>query len=188
MVIAQGLEAGGHRGMFLSDDLTTQMGTFALLPQIVNAVKVPVVAAGGIADAAGVAAAMKLGTVAVQAGTAYLLCPEATTTPLHRAAVRSEAARHTAVTNLFTGRPARGIVNRIMRELGPIHPDVPPFPLAASGIAPLRAKAEGRGDDGFSPLWCGQNASRCAELPAAEVTRMLAEGTRHNRRHRHRWP
>ena len=176
IVIAQGLEAGGHRGMFLSDDLTTQMGTFALLPQIVKAVKVPVIAAGGIADAAGVAAAMELGAVAVQIGTAYLLCQEATISPLHRAALKSDAARHTAVTNLFTGRPARGIVNRIMRELGPIHNEAPRFPLAASAITPLRAKAESCGDNGFSPLWCGQNASGCAELPAGEITRMLAAG------------
>ena len=117
-IIAQGLEAGGHRGMFLSDDLTTQVGTFALLPQIVQVVKLPVIAAGGIADAEGVAAAMALGAAGVQIGTAYLLCPEATTSAVHRVALKSEAARHTALTNLFTGRPARGIVNRIMKELG----------------------------------------------------------------------
>lgn len=174
MVVAQGLEAGGHRGMFLSEDLTTQMGTFALLPQIVKAVKVPVIASGGIADAAGVAAAMALGAAAVQIGTAYLLCPEVTITPLHRAALKSAAARHTAGTNLFSGRPARGIVNRIMAELGPINREVPPFPLAASAMAPLRVKAESEGNNGFSPLWCGQNASGCAELPAAEITRTLA--------------
>jgi nitronate monooxygenase len=173
-IIAQGLEAGGHRGMFLSDDLTTQMGTFALLPQVISAVKVPVIAAGGIADAAGVSAAMALGAVAAQIGTAYLLCPEATTTPVHRRALKSKTARHTALTNLFSGRPARGIVNRIMRELGPINNTVPPFPLAAPALAPLRAKAETIGDDSFSPLWCGQNANGCVELPAAEVTRILA--------------
>src|SRR3954451_11406864 len=124
-VIAQGLEAGGHRGMFLTDDLTTQVGTLALVPQVVRAVKVPVVAAGGIADARGVAAALALGAAGVQVGTAYLLCPEATTGAAHRATLRSEAARHTAVTNLFTGRPARGIVNRFMREHGPISPLAP---------------------------------------------------------------
>jgi nitronate monooxygenase len=176
VVIAQGLEAGGHRGTFLSEDLTMQMGIFALLPQIVKAVKLPVIAAGGIADAAGVAAAMELGAVAVQIGTGYLLCPEATTSSVHRAALRSEAARHTALTNLFSGRPARGIVNRIMSELGQINKAVPQFPLASSAIAPLRAKAESLGDNGFSPLWCGQNASGCVELPAADVTRMLAGG------------
>jgi nitronate monooxygenase len=176
IVVAQGLEAGGHRGMFLSEDLTMQMGTLALLPQIVKAVSLPVVAAGGIAGATGVAAAMTLGAVAVQIGTAYLLCPEATTPPIHRAALKSKAAMHTAITNLFSGRPARGIVNRIMRELGPISATVPPFPLAAVALAPLRAKAESLGDNGFSPLWCGENASGCAELPASEITRLLAAG------------
>ena len=119
-IIAQGVEAGGHRGMFLTDDLTTQVGTFALLPQVVRAVKVPVIAAGGIADADGVAAALALGAAGVQVGTAYLLCPEATTSAIHRRALASDAAAHTALTNLFTGRPARGIVNRLMRELGPV--------------------------------------------------------------------
>jgi nitronate monooxygenase len=173
-IIAQGVEAGGHRGMFLSEDLTTQIGTFELLPQIVNAVKLPVIGAGGIADAAGVAAAIALGAVAAQVGTAYLLCPEATTTPIHRAALKCAAASQTALTNLFSGRVARGIVNRIMRELGPINRNVPAFPLAASMLAPLRAKAESLGDGGFSPLWCGENASGCIELPAAEVTRRLS--------------
>ncbi|OEZ29244.1 NAD(P)H-dependent flavin oxidoreductase [Variovorax boronicumulans] len=176
-VIAQGLEAGGHRGHFLSHDLTKQLGTFALLPQLVRALKVPVIAAGGIADADGVAAAMALGAAGVQVGTAYLLTPEASTSALHRAALKSEAARHTALTNLFTGRPARGIVNRVMRELGPIGP-APEFPLATSGIAPLRAKAEAQGSGDFSPLWSGQNATGCREVSSAEVTRALAKGFR----------
>lgn len=175
-IIAQGLEAGGHRGMFRSDDLSTQVGTFALLPQMVRAVKLPVIAAGGIANARCVAAAMTLGAAGVQVGTAYLLCPEATTSAVHRAALKSEAARHTALTNVFTGRPARGIVNRIMRELGPISTAAPAFPLAASGIAPLRAKAESQGSGEFSPLWSGQNASGCREIPAADFTRELAAG------------
>jgi len=173
-IIAQGTEAGGHRGMFLSEDLTTQVGLFALLPQIARKVKIPVIAAGGIADAKGVAAAMTLGAAAVQVGTAYLLCPEATTSAVHRAALKSEAARHTALTNLFSGRPARGIVNRVMRELGPISAAVPAFPLAASAMAPLRARAESSGSPDFSPLWCGQNVSGCKEIPAAELTRELA--------------
>jgi nitronate monooxygenase len=173
-IIAQGLEAGGHRGSFLSDDMSTQVGTFALLPQIVREVKVPVIAAGGIADAKGVAAAMALGAAGVQVGTAYLLCPEANTSAVHRAALKSEAVRHTALTNLFSGRPARAIVNRVMRELGPMSTATPAFPLAGSAIAPLRASAEAQGSGGFSPLWSGQNASGCAELPAAELTRALA--------------
>lgn len=172
-IIAQGLEAGGHRGIFLSDDLTTQMGTFALVPQIVRAVNLPVIAAGGVADARGVAAAMRLGAAGVQIGTAYLLCPEVTLSPIHRAMLKSEAAHHTALTNIFTGRPARGIVNRIIRELGPINRDVPAFPLATSGITPLRNKAESQGGGDFSPLWAGQNTSGCREIPAADLTREL---------------
>ena len=173
-IIAQGVEAGGHRGIFLSEDLSTQIGTFALLPQIAREVKLPVIAAGGIADAKGVAAAMALGAAGVQIGTTYLLCPEATTSAVHRAALKSEAARHTALTNLFTGRPARGIVNRVMRELGPIGAAVPAFPLAVGAIAPLRAKAESRGSGDFTPLWSGQNASGCKAVPAADLTRELA--------------
>lgn len=173
-IIAQGLEAGGHRGIFLSEDLSTQVGTFALLPQMVRRVKLPVIAAGGIADEKGVAAAMALGAAGVQIGTAYLLCPEATTSVVHRAALKSEAARHTALTNLFTGRPARGIVNRIMKELGPVRSDAPAFPFATAAIAPLRIKAESQGSGDFSPLWSGQNASGCKEVRAAELTRELA--------------
>ena len=177
-VIAQGLEAGGHRGHFLAADVASQVGTFALLPQIVQAVQVPVIAAGGIADAHGVAAAMALGAAGVQVGTAYLLCPEATTSAVHRAALKSEAARVTALTNLFTGRPARGIVNRIMRELGPLNPAVPSFPLATTAVAPLRAAAERLGSGEFSPLWAGQNTSGCRELAAGVLTRQLAAGVR----------
>ena len=177
-IIAQGLEAGGHRGIFLSDDLTTQVGTFALLPQVVRAVKVPVIAAGGIADAQGVAAAMALGAAGVQVGTAFMLCPEATTSALHRAALKSEGARHTALTNLFTGRPARGIVNRVIREMGAINPAVPAFPLATAAIGPLRAKAEARASGDFSPLWSGQNPEGCREVPAAQLVAALAAGIR----------
>lgn len=173
-IIAQGLEAGGHRGMFLSDDLSPQTGTFALLPQVVRAVRVPVIAAGGIGDARCVAAAMALGAAGVQVGTAYLLCPEATTGPLYRAALASDAARHTAVTNVLTGRPARAIMNRVMRELGPMNPAAPRFPAAFGAVQPLRAKAESRGSADFSAFWCGQNASGCRELPAAALTRELA--------------
>ncbi|HSB85251.1 MAG TPA: nitronate monooxygenase, partial [Ilumatobacteraceae bacterium] len=175
VVIAQGLEAGGHRGIFLSNDLTTQVGTFALVPQLVRALKVPVIAAGGIADAEGVRAARALGAAGVQVGTAYLLCPEATTTDIHRQALRSEAARHTALTNVFTGRPARAIVNRLVRELGPISAAAPEFPLAASAVVPLRAAAERQGSGDFSPLWAGQNAASSREVAAAELTRQLGD-------------
>jgi nitronate monooxygenase len=175
-IIAQGLEAGGHRGNFLSDDITAQLSTFTLVPQIARAVKIPVIAAGGIADAKGVAAAMALGASGVQVGTAYLLCPEATTSALHRAALKSEAARHTALTNLFTGRPARGILNRLMKDIGPLNPIAPAFPLATSAIVALRAKAEAQGKTDFSSLWSGQNASGCREIQAAQLTRELSAG------------
>ena len=173
VIIAQGLEAGGHRGMFLSDDLTTQIGTFALVPQILKAVSVPVIAAGGVADSNGVAAAIALGADGVQIGTAYMCCPEATTSAVHRAALSSDASRHTALTNVFTGRPARGIVNRIVREIGPMSSVAPRFPLASAAVLPLRAAAEAQGSGDFSPLWSGQNASRCRDIPAADLTRQL---------------
>lgn len=172
-VIAQGLEAGGHRGHFLDEDLTRQMGTFALLPQIVRAVQVPVIAAGGIATAEGVRAARSMGAAAVQAGTVFLLCDECTTSRLHRDALQGEAAQHTALTNLFTGRPARGILNRLMREAGPLSSAAPPFPLATAALAPLRAAAEARGSADFTPLWSGQNASACRAVPAADQVREL---------------
>lgn len=177
-IIAQGLEAGGHRGMFLSERLETQVGTLALVPQIVAAVKVPVIAAGGVADAKGVAAAWALGAAGVQVGTAYLLCPETTTSVLHRAALKRESARQTAVTNVFSGRPARGIVNRLIREQGPMSSIAPAFPLAASAVTPLRTRAEALGSDDFSPLWAGQNVRGCKEVPAGQLTRELAEGLR----------
>lgn len=172
-IIAQGLEAGGHRGLFLDEDLDTQLGTLALLPQVAAAVSVPVIAAGGIADARGVAAAVALGASAVQVGTAYLCCPEADTSPLHRAALTSDAASRTALTHVFTGRPARGIVNRLVRELGGLSALAPAFPYAATAVAPLRAAAEARGSADFSPLWAGQNASACRPVAAAELTRRL---------------
>lgn len=174
-VIAQGLEAGGHRGMFLGEDMSTQLGTFALLRRVVAAVDVPVIAAGGIADAQGVAAALALGAAGVQVGSTYLLCPEAGTSTVHRAWLKSPAAGHTAVTNLFSGRPARAIVNRLVAELGPINAAVPPFPHAGAALAPLRAAAEAHGAGDFSPLWCGQNPLGCRELPAATLTRALFE-------------
>jgi nitronate monooxygenase len=175
-VIAQGLEAGGHRGMFLSEDLSTQMGTMALLPQTIKAVKLPVIAAGGISTAAAVSAAKALGASAVQVGTAFLTSHEATTSALHRQALMSDAAKHTALTNLFSGRPARGIVNKFMRDFGPLNPEAPAFPLATSAVAPLRAAAEAKGQSDYSPLWSGQNASDCEALPAADIAHKLLQG------------
>ncbi|RZM02264.1 MAG: nitronate monooxygenase [Variovorax sp.] len=175
-VIAQGLEAGGHRGLFLTDDLTTQLGTLALVPQIAAAIDLPVIAAGGIADARAVAAALALGAAGVQVGTAYLLCPEATTTGLHRTALSGPRAAHTVLTNLISGRPARGIRNRLLDELGPLGAIAPAFPLAGAALAPLKAAAERLGRDDFSTLWAGQNASGCREVPAAILTRDLMRG------------
>jgi nitronate monooxygenase len=173
-VIAQGYEAGGHRGMFLTDNLAAQVGTFALVPQIVDAVKVPVIAAGGITDARGIAAAFALGAAGAQIGTAYLWSPEAKISAPHRAALELAPSDATAVTNLMTGRPARGIINRVMREIGPVADVAPDFPLAAGALAPLRAKAEAQGSGDFSPMWAGQAASLGRALPAGELTRKLA--------------
>jgi nitronate monooxygenase len=175
VIVAQGAEAGGHRGIFLSDDISTQAGTLALVPQVVDAVKVPVVAAGGIADARGIAAAFALGACGVQLGTAYLHCPEAKISAPHRAALQAAHDDSTVLTNVMSGRPARGIVNRLIREVGPISDLAPAFPLAANALAPLRAAAEKQGSGEFSPLWSGQAAALGRALPAAELTRRFAE-------------
>jgi nitronate monooxygenase len=181
-IIAQGFEAGGHRGVFLTEDVSTQVGTIALVPQVVDAVKVPVIAAGGIGDARGILAAFALGASAVQIGTAYLHCPEARISPLHRQALKSSRDNETAITNVFTGRPARAIVNRFMREAGPMSDIVPEFPLAAAPLMPLRAKAEIAGSADFTPLWSGQAAPLGRDVTAAELTKQLASETFENLR------
>jgi nitronate monooxygenase len=173
-IIAQGAEAGGHRAMFLETNPNTQTGLFALLPQIVDAVRVPVIAAGGIADGRAIAAAFALGASAVQLGTAYLLCPEASISPLHRQAIQESRNHETALTNLFSGRPARGIVNRFMRESQFISDAAPPFPHAASLVAPLRAASEKARSIDYMQLWAGQAAHLAQPIPAAELTRRLA--------------
>ena len=174
-IIAMGYEAGGHRGMFLSEDITSQIGTFALVPQVVDAVRVPVIAAGGISDHRGLVAALALGASAVQIGTAYLFCPEAKVSPAHRQALDSAPASDTALTNLFTGRPARGINNRIMRELGPMSDLAPRFPLAGGALMPLRAISDAKGSSDFSNLWSGQALRLGRAMPAGELTRDIAE-------------
>jgi nitronate monooxygenase len=176
-VIAQGVEAGGHRGMFLVDDLNTQLGTFALVPQVVDAVNVPVLAAGGIADARGIAAAFALGAAGVQIGTAYLFTPQATISDLHHQALLAAASSTTALTNVFSGRPARGLMNRVMREVGPMSEAAPGFPHAGAALAPLKKVAESRGDASFSSLWSGQAASLCQPDSAGDLTRKLAKAT-----------
>ena len=173
-IIVQGLEAGGHRGMFLSKDITTQQSLFSLLPEVVAAVDIPVIAAGGIADNKGVKTALSLGASAVQVGTSFLLCNEAKTSNLHKSAILSAQAEHTALTNIFTGKPARGIVNRVMSELGYMSAQAPEFPYAAIELGQLRGKAEAQNNHDFSPLWCGQNTSGCAAISAAEMTLKLA--------------
>jgi nitronate monooxygenase len=177
-VIAQGLEAGGHRGMFLSGDLSTQVGTFALVPQVADAVKLPVIAAGGIGDARAIAAALALGAAGVQLGTAFLHCPEATILPPHRAALRAARDDGTVLTNVLSGRPARGLINRAIRELGPISEVVPEFPLASGALAPLHAKAQAQGSGDFSAMLAGQAAALGRELPAGELIARLAAETR----------
>lgn len=174
-IIAQGSEAGGHRGMFLTDKISTQIGTFTLVPQIVDAVSVPVIAAGGIADGRGIAAAFALGASGVQVGTAYLSTPESTITDLHRAELRTPSSDSTALTNVFSGRPARGMMNRIMRDLGPMSDFAPAFPTAGGALAPLKATAEEKGDHAFSSLWSGQGAGLCKETTSAELTKALAK-------------
>ncbi len=173
-IIAQGYEAGGHRGIFLSDDISSQAGTMALVPQVVDAVDLPVIAAGGITDGRGIAAAFALGASAVQIGTAYLFTPEATITDMHRRALANASDDGTALTNLFTGRPARGLFNRVMREIGPMSDKTPPFPTAGGTLAPLKAVAEAEGTADFSSLWSGQAASLGREMDAGQLTRTLA--------------
>lgn len=176
-VIAQGYEAGGHRGNFLDDRIDTQAGTFALVPQIVDAVSVPVIATGGIMDARGIVAAFALGASAVQLGTAYLFCPEATIKEVHRRSLEGAADDGTSVTNLFSGRPARGIVNRFMREEGPLSGFAPDFPLAGAAVFPLRAASEAKGSPDFAQMWSGQAASLGRAMPAKELTLELANET-----------
>ncbi len=174
-IIAQGYEAGGHRGMFLTDNVATQAGTMALVPQVVDAVSVPVIAAGGIADGRGIAAAFALGASGVQIGTAYLFTPESLVSDLHRTALQETRDDQTALTNLFSGRPARGIMNRLMREVGPMSDAPSAFPTAGGALAPLKAAAEEKGAADFTSLWSGQSARLGHEIGAADLTRQLAE-------------
>jgi nitronate monooxygenase len=177
VVIAQGNEAGGHRGMFLNDDISRQAGTMALVPQVVDAVKVPVVAAGGIGDGRGIVAALALGAAGVQIGTALLLTPEARTSALHRAALKQAHDNSTTLTNVFTGRPARGIVNRYVREVGPMCPDAPQFPLAAGASQPMRTAGEAKGSPDFTPLWSGQAPTFARAMPTGDLIATLVKET-----------
>jgi nitronate monooxygenase len=170
-IIAQGFEAGGHTGRFLGGAPAEAMGLFALVSQIADAVSVPVIAAGGIADGRGIAAALTLGASAVQLGTAFLHSPEAAISDAHRAALSED---WTLFTNLMTGGLARGVRGRLVDELGPVRSEAPPYPLASAALAPIRAAAEKQGEYGFGPMWAGQGAALGQALPAAELTSKLA--------------
>nr|WP_281397036.1 nitronate monooxygenase [Sphingobium boeckii] len=180
-VIAQGFEAGGHSGRFLPGPQGTEMGLFALVPQIKDAVSVPVIAAGAIADARGIAAAFALGADAVQIGTAYLRSPESLASPLHRASLAGQigaGTTQTRFTNLITGRLARGLPNRLMEEIGPVSALAPPFPYASVALTELRKAAEAQGRTDFSTLWSGQSARLAQPLPAEELTRIFVKAAR----------
>lgn len=173
-IIAQGWEAGGHAGRFLGGRPDEHMGLFALLPQTVDSVPVPVIAAGGIGDGRGIAAALILGAAAVQIGTAYLHCPESLIAEAHRSALGSEEAEHSVFTNLFSGGLARGLWTPPMEALGPERPEVPPYPRATAALTPLAKEAAKRGEAGFRPMWAGQAARLGRPLPARDLTERLA--------------
>lgn len=160
--------------MFLETDVAAQVGTFALVPQIADAVKVPVIAAGGIADARGIAAAFALGASGVQIGTAYLRCPETHISELHRVALKKPEPA-TVITNVLTGRPARGILNRFIAEQGPLSDAAPAFPLATQVSLPLRTAAEKQGSGDFSSFWSGEARSLGRDMNAEDLTRTIAE-------------
>lgn len=179
-IVAQGAEAGGHRGSFLNHLDTALVGTLALVPQVVDAVQVPVIAAGGIADARGVAAAQALGAAAVAVGTAFLLADECPVSPAYRAALAAGAAHDTVLTAAFSGRWARGLVNRYTRETAALQPGgaLPDFPIPNALTRPLRQAAARAGlADGLS-LWAGQALPLARSAPAAEIVRRLAAGWR----------
>ena len=173
-IVAQGYEAGGHRGMFLVDDINTQIGTISLVPQVVDAVDVPVIAAGGIADGRGIAAAMALGASGVQLGTAFLFTREATINTVYRHSLDAAADHGTALSNVFSGRPTRVLVNRMMQELGPVSSHSPVFPKGFSAMSPLRIAAEKQGSRDFSAQYSGQSAPLGKKSSAYVLTKDLA--------------
>ncbi len=176
MVIAQGIEAGGHRAMFLTDDLSNQMTTNDLVNELKQHLTVPIIAAGGIASSADVERLITMGCCGVQIGTAFLLCDEAKISQVHRSAIQSGNSR-TEITNVFSGRPARGIINKVMLEQGFISTNAPAFPYASIAMAPLRAKAELQASGDFSPLWAGVKLDGCAEVKAADlINTVMREG------------
>ena len=173
LVCAQGSEAGAHRGTFLGPPEEALIGTLALVPQVADAVAVPVIAAGGIMDGRGVAAVLGLGAGAAVLGTAFLRCPEAGTSAPYRRALAAATETATAVTTRITGRAARGIENRLMRELRDVA--VPPYPVMHTLTAELRRRAAERDEPDLMSLWCGQGVRLATERPAGELVRRLAD-------------
>ena len=167
-IVASGFEAGGHRGSFLRSAEDSLTGTFSLVPQIADIVNVPVIAAGGIADARGVVAALALGAEAVQIGTVFLACEESGASRLHREALLERKAGHTALTKGFTGRLARGIYNRLMEELNRKGIEILPYPLQRGLVRNLSIAAEAAGRSDLLPMWAGQSAnlSSCTDVSA----------------------
>ncbi len=176
-VIAQGWEAGGHHGYYLGT-LGSQIGAMALVPQVVDAVSVPVIAAGGIADGRGIAAALALGAAGVQLGTAFLTTAESGAPAVHRAALMASDGSDTRPTNAFSGRPARGIVNRYMQMMAKHEAELPDFPLMNTVTGPLRKASAEAGTGDFYALWSGQAAGLSREMPAADLVDRLVEETR----------
>jgi nitronate monooxygenase len=177
-IIAQGAEAGGHRGTHDADLPLSLVGTMALVPQVVDAVDVPVIAAGGIADGRGVAAAFVLGASGVQIGTAFLASPEAATHPEHRRALALARPEDTTVTTIFSGRPARALRNRLVAESTPAdEADALPFPLQLSMTAPL-GEPDLPARDGFRAMWTGQGVGLTRPMPAGELVAQLVEEAR----------
>ena len=174
-IVAQGHEAGGHRGTFAEPFEDGQVGTMALVPQIVDAVEVPVIAAGGIADGRGIAAAFMLGASGAQIGTAYLTCPESSADEIYRAVLREGRGDQTRLTRLFTGRPARSLRNRLIDELADHEKDAAPFPSQTSLTAPLRKAVARDNAAELRSLWAGQAVALDRTMPAAELTVTLIE-------------
>lgn len=174
VVVAQGYEAGGHRGMFDPDAPDDCIGTFALTRVLAKTIDRPVVAAGGIMDGAGIAAALRLGAVAAQLGTAFVPCKESAIDEGYRSALRSASARHTVMTRAISGRPARCLANRFTALGGGITPDeIPSYPIAYDAGKSLHAAAKAKGEFGFGAQWAGQGAPLARSLPAAELVGAL---------------
>lgn len=175
IVVAQGVEAGGHRGVFDPRQPDPGIGTLALVRLLATHLSIPVVAAGGIMDGQGIAAVARLGAAGAQLGTAFILCPESSSTPHHRALMRQGEQLQTAITDAISGRPARGIVNPFFDEVGaPGHPPLPDYPIAYDAAKALHAAASARGVQDYSVNWAGQGFPLARAMPAAQLVATLA--------------